>query len=181
MPLYKEAKVEMLDNRNLYNELDQDPSRTGNDPWGWPVLHGTLKKIQLWSDHLSYGPEPKPDDEIEQHLTIRGDGRVWLSRYHYGTEKRVLFEKRAFRIDASAAKTIMDAFSEYFGSPHMNEMVTDCGSWEAWLTNDWGVRYKESGSLCDDIKVSAGGLSAIIRSALGMEDLFVFDGGSEQA
>ena len=42
------------------------------------IFQGTLKKIRIVSNNICYGPMPDPDDEVEQHLTINDEGRVWF-------------------------------------------------------------------------------------------------------
>ena len=43
------------------------------------IFQGTLKKIRIVSNNICYGPMPDSDDEVEQHLTINDEGRVWFS------------------------------------------------------------------------------------------------------
>lgn len=49
------------------------------------LFHGILKKVRIVSNHICYGPMPEPDEEVEQHLTINNEGRVWFSGYNFGT------------------------------------------------------------------------------------------------
>lgn len=46
---------------------------------------GTPQKVRIVSNNICYGPSPKPDDEVEQHITINADGRVWFSAYNFGS------------------------------------------------------------------------------------------------
>ena len=49
--------------------------------WAEPGLEyfqGQIKGMKLISNHLCYGPRPEPDDEIEQHLSLFADGRVFF-------------------------------------------------------------------------------------------------------
>lgn len=48
------------------------------------IFQGTLKKIRIVSNNICYGPMPDSDDEVEQHLTINDEGRVWFSGYNFG-------------------------------------------------------------------------------------------------
>ena len=142
------------------------------------TFEGTLRKIQLISNNICYGPCPEPEDEIEQHLTITADGRVWFSRYRFGVpgSYRELIEKLTFSISSEAVKKIMGAVTDYFGNEYDLDFVTDVGSWDLVLTNTEGKNYKMKGSLCHDLQTTSGGLSDLIRTNLNRNDLFVFDG-----
>lgn len=54
---------------------------TGDNPF---LFQGILQKIRIVSNCIGYGPRPEPDDEVEQHLTINAEGRVWFSSYKFG-------------------------------------------------------------------------------------------------
>ena len=142
----------------------------------YDLFQGTLKKIQLISDNLCYGPCPEPTDEIEQHLTMLDDGRVWLTRYCYGTGEYKLLSKETYKVSSSAMKTILDAITDYFSKDHDVDRVTDCGSWDLILTNEYKQKLKASGSVFNDSLLGSKGLSEIIRTNLDHNDLFVFDG-----
>lgn len=141
-------------------------------------FEGTLQKIQLISNNVCYGPCPKPEDEIKQHLTITADGRVWLSRYRFGAvgSEPELFETQNFNISTEATNRIMTEVARYFGDEYDINLVTDVGSWNLVLTNTEGKIYKISGALCHDLQTVSGGLSDLIRTNLDRNDLLVFDG-----
>lgn len=84
------------------------------------TFEGTLRKIQLISNNICYGPCPESEDEIEQHLTITADGRVWFSRYRFGNpgSYRELIEKLTFSISPEAVEKIMGAVTDYFGNEY---------------------------------------------------------------
>ena len=142
------------------------------------IFEGTLQKIHLISNSICYGPCPRPEDEVEQHLTIMADGRVWLSRYRFGLSGSdyELIEKLNFSISAEAVDRIMGAFTDYFGNEYDIDLVTDVGSWDLVLTNTDGKSYKITGPLCGDLHTESGGMSDLIRENLNRNDLFVFDG-----
>lgn len=56
---------------------------SGDNPF---IFQGTLKKVRIVSNNICYGPMPEPDEEIEQHLTINDEGRVWFSGYKIENE-----------------------------------------------------------------------------------------------
>ena len=135
-----------------------------------------LKKIQITSNCLRYGPCPEPGDEVEQHLTITADGRVFFTSYNYGDGTHYTkARKRNFSIDAAAAKHILKAIEDYFKSDHDIDYVTDVGSWTMKLTNTEETVYKVGGSLCS-LGDETDKMSSIIRKNLNMPELLVFDG-----
>lgn len=137
-----------------------------------------LQKIQLTSNSIGYGPWPDPDEEVEQRLTITANGRIWLSRYRFGSVrgKYELIEKLSYSISKDTVKEIMAAVGEFFSGENEIHDVTDVGMWIIALTNTDGRIFETYGPLCYDLQTAAGGLSEIIRSKLGRSDLFVFDG-----
>lgn len=138
-----------------------------------PKFKGTLRKIQLVSNNIWFGPIPDPQDEIEQRLTIMADGRVWISRYRLNFE---LIEKRSFSISSEAVNKIMKRVSGFFKNREPDDLVTDIGSWELSLTNTSGKAFKFRGSLCCFPCSEFGEMSDLIRAELVRNDLFVFDG-----
>ena len=138
----------------------------------------SLRKMQLISNSLCYGPDPEPNDEIEQRLTITSNGRVWLSRYRYGmgTDVHELYEKNSFSISLESAKRILRVVSDYFGKEYEPYYVTDVGYWNLLLTDTNGQIHKIFGSLSYNSELGLGGLSEFIRSELRINDLLIFDG-----
>lgn len=151
---------------------------TGESPF---VFSGTLKTIRIVSNNLCYGPMPEPDDEIEQHITINSAGRVWFSAYNYGhvIGKYERGRSQNFKIDKATTDSLMEAFSAYFGKEYEEIFATDIGSWVMELTNTEGKTYKFRGSLCADFDYKGTDLSDMVRDALPVDDLYVFDGNSK--
>lgn len=151
---------------------------TGENPF---IFTGKLRKIKIVSNGLCYGPCPESDDEVEQHLTITLDGRVWFSSYvfgdGYGKYKRQRSE--IFSISKKVTEKIFDAFESYFSNEYEEVFATDIGSWEMELTNEEGKCYKFRGSLCADFELDDVDLSDLIRDSLNMQDLYVFDGNNK--
>lgn len=54
---------------------------SGENPF---IFQGTLKKIRIVSNNVCYGSMPESDEEVEQHLTINNEGRVWFFGYNFG-------------------------------------------------------------------------------------------------
>ena len=140
------------------------------------LFYGKLKKLQLTSNSICYGPCPEPDDEVEQRIIISWDGRVWFSRYLYGTDRDgyTLLERKQFRSRPKDSMAIMEAFGTYFGNDYEIHDATDVGIWELALTNFEGRVFKASGSLSEDLMTKDGGLSDILRERTGLKELYAF-------
>ena len=147
-----------------------------------PKYTGRLKKIQLISNNMGYGPEPEQGEELEQHLTITDKGRVWLSRYCYDREnnKLLLKEKESFKISAEAVSAIMDAVTDCFSGDYQTRFATDIGCWDLTLTNDENEKICLTGSLISRPLDPEEYLSDVIRKNLGRDDLFAFDGNPDE-
>lgn len=150
----------------------------GENPF---IFSGTLKKIRIVSNNICYGPMPEPDDEVEQHITINSEGRVWFSAYNYGHEigRHEKARSQNFKIDKDVTDMLMEAFSTYFGNEYDEIFATDIGDWIMELTNTEGKTYKFRGSLCADFDYNGTDLSDMVRDALRMDDLYVFDGNAK--
>ena len=135
-----------------------------------------IRKLQITSNCQEYGPKPAPDDEIEQHLTLLSDGRVWLSRFRYGSGfKYELLEKKAFRIHTADMGQIMQAAEECFHNDFKPVMMTDAGTWTLVITYKDGTEKTLKGALCRDERIERRHLSGRIRTALDIPGLFLFD------
>lgn len=140
---------------------------------------GQLKKMRLVSNNLCYGPPPEPEEEIEQHLTLFSDGRVYFTGYkigEYGVGKYQKKRSKRFKVEAARAGYLLGNVGLYF-SEHLNMIfATDIGTWTLELTNTDGKVFEYEGSLCDDPEVEHKGLSVLLRKYLNMPELFGFDG-----
>ena len=143
-----------------------------------PFNMDMITKMQLITENGCSGPCPKPDDEVEQRLTITENGRVYLSRYRFGKGfgEFELIGKQLFKIPYERAEELLDAVGEYFSKENRIEYVTDVGTWKLTLTDFVGKKYKAEGTLWADLMTSRGGLSEMLRRYLGIDDLFAFDG-----
>lgn len=142
------------------------------------LFKGDPQKVRIVSNNICYGPPPEPDDEVEQHITINADGRVWFSAYNFGSGfgEHEKARSKIFKIEKATAAKVLSAIASYFGNGYMEWFATDIGDWNMEITNTEGAVYKFQGSLCCDIEVDGADLSDMIRDVLGMDDLDVFDG-----
>lgn len=142
------------------------------------IFKGTLKKVRIVSNNVCYGPMPEPDVEVEQHLTINHEGRVWFSGYNFGNagEKYKKARTNNFKIEKESADKLLNALATYFGNEYEEILATDSGDWVMELTNTEGNTYKFKGSLCADFDYEGTDLSDLVRDIVGMDDLYVFDG-----
>lgn len=143
------------------------------------VFHGIPRRMQIISNNIGWGLQPEPDKEVEQHLTINEQGRVWFSQYIYGDSGSHGRYQRAkgkqFTVDKTEAEKILSSVAAYFSENDDGLFATDVGDWTMKLTNTDGVIYKFTGSLCPCTKSDID-LSALIRDSLNMDELYVFDG-----
>lgn len=151
---------------------------TADDGLSSFVFQGQTQRIQIVSNNIGYGPCPEADEEVEQHLTITADGRVWFSGYNFGQgfEKYERGRTKKYTIGKEATTRILNAVGTYFSDEYDTVFATDIGSWEMTITNTDGKPYRFKGSLCCDFDVDGVDLSDFIRDTLDMPDLFVFDG-----
>lgn len=148
---------------------------SGENPF---IFQGTLKKMRIVSNNICYGPMPGPDEEVEQHITINNEGRVWFSGYNFGHggERYERARSKNFKIEKASADKLLNAIAAYFGNEYIETFATDIGDWVMELTNTEGVTYRFRGSLCADFEYEGTDLSDLVRDTVGMDDLYVFDG-----
>ena len=120
------------------------------------VFYGNAKKIKIHSYNIGYGPCPDKDDEVEQHLTIADDGRVWLTRYAFGAglNRHRKIEQKQFKIDSRKAKFLLDKYTTYFRDEYEISFATDVGSFEMMITDDEGKTAVFIGPLVCDFEVT---------------------------
>ncbi len=135
-----------------------------------------LKKFRLISNNICYGPCPDADEEVEQHLTILSDGRVWFSKYKYGIGdgKYELAEKKQLNIGKDIAVDILAFTKKYFDEKGIVIKCTDVGIWELVLTDENDASYTIDGSVIPDEYTSE--ISNYIRERLPFDNMFLFDG-----
>lgn len=152
---------------------------SGENPF---IFSGQLQKIHIVSNRLCYGPCPEPDEEIEQHITINSEGRVWFSAYVFGQNRDGRYEKsrtQNLKLGTVGTDKIFSAFTAYFSEGYDEVFATDIGDWSMELTNTDSKTYKFRGSLCSHFEVDGIDLSDLLRESLGISDLYAFDGNAK--
>ena len=143
------------------------------------VFFGNVKKVKIHSNIMSYGFLPREDTEIEQHLTITEDGRVWLTRYavkedlNFADLKKI--EQKQFKIDKEKAEFLLSKFTKYFRDEYNLQFATDVGQFEMWIDDDEGKKAYFIGPMISEIVVDGYNLSQLVRDTLDDQTLFVFD------
>ncbi|WP_373484077.1 hypothetical protein [Acetobacterium sp.] len=148
---------------------------SGENPF---IFKGVPQKIRIVSNSIGFGPCPEPKDIVEQRITINSSGRVWFSAYAFGDGfgKYEKAQTRNYKIEKAVAEDILQEIATYFSDEYDEIFATDIGNWEMQITNTEGKVYKFNGSLCAIFEVDGFYLSDLIRDALEIDDLYVFDG-----
>lgn len=86
---------------------------TGDNPF---IFQGKPHKIRIVSNNICYGPPPEPEDEVEQHITINAEGRVWFSAYSFGRGFGQYQKARnqIYKIDKAVADKVLNSVASYF-------------------------------------------------------------------
>ena len=143
------------------------------------VFFGNVKRIKIHSNNICYGYCPKTGDEVEQHLTITEDGRVWITRYviaedlNFADYKKI--EQKQFKIEPEKAKFLLSKFTKYFRDEYELSFATDVGMFEMWIDDDEGKKAYFVGPLISEFEVDGYDLSQLVRDTLDDQSLFVFD------
>ena len=159
----------MMTNTNM-KALDEKP------PF---VFTGNIRKVKIHSNNICYGTCPVEDREVEQHVTITRDGRVWLTRYAFAEDLNFIkfkkTEQKQFRIDKDKAQFLLDKFTAYFRDEYEHYFATDVGSFDMWIEDDKGERAYLTGPLVSEYKVDGYDLSQLVRDTLNDQTLYVFN------
>lgn len=180
---------------HFYNTLD---TIKGGDSIQWFILalsrlalltmdnpflfNGNLKQINLISNNISYGPIPKVDEEIEQHIILNDEGKGWFVGYNYGTNgyNYPLARKKQLIIDKKIINELFDKFAKYFSTYPITPANKDVGSWRMTLINDENKAFYFTSSFDIELILDDIDLSDYVRNLLLMDDLFVFDGNQKE-
>ena len=143
------------------------------------VFFGNVKKVKIHSNNVCFGYCPKKGDEVEQHLTITEDGRIWLTRYAINEDLNFAdyekTEQKQFKIEPDKAQMLLSKFTKYFRDEYEINFATDVGSFEMWIDDDEGKKAYFVGPLISEFVVDGVDLSQLVRDTLNDQTLFVFD------
>ena len=139
------------------------------------AVERTVQRICLISDNLCYGPCPAEDDEITQRLTIRRDGRIFLTVCNYRDAE---LYRQWLRCSPVRAGNLLDKIAGYF-SKEKDFLIscTDVGTWTLQVFYSDGSKEEYSCSL-------HGGYNALtgdVRRLVGIPSLFGFSGENDRA
>lgn len=151
---------------------------SSNEHYCSVVFVGQVQKIRIISNNIGFGQNPDPGQEVEQHLTITANGGVWFSAYNYlgANEKYKRGRAERFTIPQEKTDRIFTAFKRYSSRIMEFFLDPDAGEWDLIMTDTAGREFTFSGMLCSDFEIDGINLSEMIRDALGIKNLFVFDG-----
>lgn len=167
----------IYDDEDIEDEVNAD-SYIINEPVFEP-FSGQIKGIKLVSNRLCFGPQPRPKDEIEQHLSLYSDGRVFFSGYVYGFDDDIKYKRnrsKQFKISELEMTYLLSHVAMYFSKDFPLDLVMDVGYWTLEIINTEGKSFKYEGALFSDLMLDDVGLSSLVRKYLGMSDLLGFDG-----
>lgn len=144
------------------------------------LFEGEVIKISMISNNMCVGESLCPEDEVEQHLILTEDGRVWFNSFTYGDDDEYYVRNRTINLQMNKQRTkkVLQVLETYFHQTAEHELVSDKGQWELSITNHEGEIFKYKGSLLGNMKVNGIELSDHIRSLIDIEKLFLFDGDS---
>lgn len=172
-PLDKEYRPWFI---TAFGRLVTITSETGTPPY---IFYGNIKKIRINSNCIAYGMLPREDLEVEQHVTVTDDGRVWITRYAFNQDLNFVdlkkTEQKQFKIDKEKAKFLLDKYTKYFRDEYEIAFATDVGSFEMHITDDQGKTAVFIGPLICDFEADGYNLSQLLRDTLDDQSLFVFD------
>ena len=148
---------------------------------------GEIVKIKLRTNYVGF-LMPKPDEIIEQRLTITKD-HMWLSKYvfgkGFGEHERVSFNHH--KINEKDGLAIISKVVNHFEPADMlslcggiKPLFTDVGYWELELITSDGDVHSHRGSREIVTRSPLVSLSKYIRKKLNDNSLFLFDGGDER-
>ena len=136
-----------------------------------------MKKIQIESDRLCFGPMPRPNTEMEQRLTINEKGQVWLTRYRFGNreDECEFAAKEYFRITKEDAEEIFRLAEEVL-TVRDDMSITDVGEWMIIITDSNNHTRSNAGPLVRIDSEPINQFCQKIRKTVNLKGLFLLDG-----
>ena len=139
-------------------------------------MENKIKRIQIRSNNIAYGPEPLPMEEVEQVLTICDTGDVTFEAFNYANRFHVLKPDRYSNINIGleAVEMIFELIHKWT-ELDLVVFATDVGSWEMGIIAENNQIQKYTGSLAGGLEVDGISLSNFMRTCIPIDNLFVFD------
>lgn len=143
-----------------------------------PASLGYIQKIRLISNNIGRASSPQEGEEVEQHLVLYRNGKVFFSTYQFVDDKQAhhLRQKQWLQISQNIAETAFDSLLRFVVFIYNKETDPDIGSWTLELTNSDGMKFRFKGPLYPYPYSDYHGVSAFLRNLLGMNQLWIFEG-----
>ena len=140
-----------------------------------------IKKFRIITNIIAYGLEPVPSDEVEQHLTVSENGRIWFNAYQYGNGNYLRSRSRQLYIGTEAASDILHKVWSWATKDYRDRLVTDVGYWKVTLFESADFELNAYGNVVERPMVNGQSLSDILRRKIPIDNLFLFDGGVDSS
>lgn len=164
--------------------MEQAKEQTTNQRMNDKIQLGRIKRIKLNSCSSGFGILPVPGKEIEQHLTICSDGRVYFSRYCFQEDLNYIpkvFFKEQFKISPSRSNYILSCIGMYFEEVYEDLSITDVGGWSLEVINEKDEKQIFYGSFLQDLNYRGEQISRLIREFTNRPHMYCFDGDAREA
>lgn len=142
-------------------------------------FRGEIQKITLVSMPCFYLCPPEGGTELEQKLTINISGQVTYTSKEWSRPVPTAFSEGRWRkatLPKDTVKELLDVMIEPFRNYEIRHYCTDVGSWTMTAYNTDGEEFKFEGCLYSESFEKAEEISYLVRIALELPDLYVFDG-----
>lgn len=142
---------------------------------------GTLQTLRLISCAGCFFSPPAPEQEIKQCLLVNTQGSVAFTGYVHGDHTHPC-RRTDFSIDHEKTQQIFAATVHYCNhcfDPTL--VILDAGGWVLELSSEDGNAYRFSGYLWGMPGSIEFDFSELLRSNLGMRDLFGIDGNIDRS
>src|SRR5690625_249857 len=99
-----------------------------------------IKRLNIISNNIGFGPAPDPTDEVEQHLTVSATVNVGFIGFDYGkgfVHYKVGREQQ-ISIGKRKAERILLLVSQFINDAPIYSLTTDIGEWEKLIIDNSG-------------------------------------------
>lgn len=132
-----------------------------------------VEEIRLRSELFAFMDVENPEEEIEQHLTIKADGNIEFTAFQYVDRVANVIPVRTLKtkISPEDAEGIF-GLAEKLPRGQTHEQ-SECGSWDIQLFDDKGTRQVRKGIMMNNALNSR--ISENMRLLLPIDHLFLID------